>query len=81
MEYKKELLSELEEKYKGLCAILLFLSLTKDIGDERKHDIAIKRAEDGIRLICKKMEALKRGDLHEYEILQKERRDLGTHRV
>lgn len=51
---------ELEDRYRGLCAILLFLSLTREIGDEARHDIAVQEAEAGIKAVCKEIEKLKR---------------------
>lgn len=55
-------MEELEEDHRGLCTILLYLSLTREIGDPVKHDIAIKQAEAGIKAVCEEIEALRKGD-------------------
>lgn len=54
-------MKELEERYRALCSILLFLSLTREIGDEARHDIAVQEAEAGIKTVCEEIEELKRG--------------------
>ena len=41
-------MEELEDRYRSLCAILLFLSLTREIGDNARHDAAVQKAEAGI---------------------------------
>lgn len=54
-------MEELEDRYRGLCAILLFLALTRGIGDEERHGIAVKKAEDGIKAVCEEIKELKKG--------------------
>lgn len=56
----KRTTKELEDRYRGLCAILLFLSLTREIGDEVRHDVAVQKAEAGIKAVCEEIEELKR---------------------
>lgn len=53
-------MEELEDKYRGLCTILLFLSLTREIGDEERHNLAVQKAEAGIKAVCEEIEKLKR---------------------
>lgn len=70
----KRTMEELEDKYRGLCTILLFLSLTREIGDEARHDLAVQKTEAGLKAVCKEIEELKRnkaeeaygGEQHEY---------------
>lgn len=57
--YREEL-EGLEDRYRGLCAILLFLALTEEIGDEVRHGIAVREAEAGIKAVCEEIEELKR---------------------
>lgn len=59
-EIYREELEELENRYRGLCAILLYLSLTREIGDEKRHNVAVQKAEAGIKVMCEKIEELKR---------------------
>lgn len=54
-------MEELEDRYRGLCSILLFLSLTREIGDKERHDVAVQRAEAGIKAVCEEIESTKRG--------------------
>lgn len=54
-------MEELEDRYHSLCAILLFLSLTREIGDNVRHDAAVQKAEAGIKAVCEEIEGLKRG--------------------
>lgn len=56
----KSTMRELEDRYRRLCAILLFLSLTREIGNKERHDAAVKKAEDGIKAVCEEIEELKR---------------------
>jgi len=56
----KSTMKELEDRYRGLCAILLFLSLTREIGDSARHDVAVQKAEAGLKAVCEEIEALKR---------------------
>ena len=49
-------MEEFDEDYRGLCTILLCLSLTREIGEPVKHDIAIKQAEAGIKAVCEVIE-------------------------
>lgn len=56
----KSTMEELEDRYRGLCAILLFLSLTREIGDNTRHDVAVQEAEAGIKAVCEEIEELKR---------------------
>ena len=56
-------MEELEEDYRGLCTILLYLSLTRETEVPVKHDIAIKKAEAGIKAVCEEIEALRKGDV------------------
>ena len=53
-------MEELEDRYRGLCTILLFPSLTREIGDSVRHDAAVQRAEAGIKAVCEEIEAIKR---------------------
>lgn len=58
-----EKLSELEDDYKCLCAILLYLALTRNdagaSGNERKHEAAVKAAENAVNLVGEKIKAIK----------------------
>jgi len=45
------MMKELEDRYRALCAILLILSITKEFGDEAKHDIAVQKVEAGIKTV------------------------------
>lgn len=56
----KSTMKELENRYRGLCAVLLFLSLTREIGDDARHDAAVQKAEAGIKAVCEEIEELKR---------------------
>lgn len=56
----KDAMEELEERYRGLCAILLVLSLTRENADEARHDVAVQKAEAGIKSVCEEIEALRR---------------------
>lgn len=56
----KQTMEDLEDKYRGLCTILLFLSLTREIGDEARHDLAVQKAEAGIKAICEEIKELNR---------------------
>lgn len=61
----KSTLEELEERYRELCAILLFLSLTREVGDNARHDAAVQKAEAGIKAVCNEIEERKReGDFY-----------------
>lgn len=61
----KSTIEELEERYRELCTILLFLSLTREVGDNARHDAAVQKAEAGIKAVCKEIEERKReGDFY-----------------
>lgn len=55
----KHTMEELEDRYRGLCAILLLLSLTREIGDEMRHDIAVQKAEAGIKAVCEEIKEMR----------------------
>jgi len=56
----KSTMKELEDRYRALCAILLILSITREYGDEARHDIAVQKAEAGIKAVCEEIKELKR---------------------
>lgn len=61
----KSTMGELEDRYRRLCAILLFLALTREIGDKERHDGAVKKAESGIKSVCEEIERLKKEEAAE----------------
>lgn len=60
----ENMLAELEEDYKCLCAILLYLALTRDeaevAGHGSKHDAVVHKTEHEIKLLCEKIQTLKK---------------------
>lgn len=59
----KSAMEELENRYRGLCTILLFLSLTRENGnaDEKRHNAAVEKAEAEIMVVCEEIKKLKKG--------------------
>lgn len=59
----KSAMEELENRYRELCTILLFLSLTRENGnaDEKRHNAAVEKAEAEIMAVCEEIKKLKKG--------------------